>query len=67
MKRSFLKAAIVTCLILILEMCIEFVYYLQGCNAVEYGRNLPTFRRIVLPQASGSESKPSKKPAISRL
>jgi hypothetical protein len=31
-------------------------YYLTGCDTVQYGRNVSSFRRTVLPPSSGSKS-----------
>jgi hypothetical protein len=36
---------------------------LLGCDAMQFGRSVPTFRRTIEPQFSGSKNKASKRAA----
>jgi hypothetical protein len=42
-------------------------YRLLGWDVMQFGRSPPMFHRNVLPPSSGVESKPSKKPARSKI
>jgi hypothetical protein len=42
-------------------------YYLLGCDAINFGRSLPSLRTEVLPSSSGFETKPCKQEATPRM